>query len=172
MRTSSASSTCPSGAKQHRTLAVRQWVNPRVAVLAYGTLPLSVTGQDARAEHFTLEALELAGRIGHAHTTALSLTYRAIGSQLRWDARATLEWVDQCIPLSVVPVALRAAGLGPGRAGPPSRGPGADAPGDGAVDALGPAGGHAPQPGHQRARASLHRQLQALGLHEESTSHP
>ncbi|WNG41150.1 protein kinase [Archangium violaceum] len=86
--------------EQHRTLSVRQWVNPRVAALAYGTLPLSATGQDERAEHFTRQALELAGRIGHAHTTALALTYCAIGSQLRWDARTTLGLVDQCIPLS------------------------------------------------------------------------
>ncbi|MGZ3460493.1 MAG: protein kinase domain-containing protein, partial [Archangium sp.] len=86
--------------EQHRVLAVRQWVNPRVAVLAYGTLPLSAAGQDERAEHFTREALELAGRIAHPHTTALALTYCALGSQLRWDARTALGLVEQCIPLS------------------------------------------------------------------------
>jgi tetratricopeptide (TPR) repeat protein len=86
--------------EQHRVLAVRQWVNPRVAALAYGTLPLSVTGQDERAEHFTREALELAGRIGHPHTTAFALTYCSVGAQLRWDARTTLGLVDQCIALS------------------------------------------------------------------------
>ncbi len=86
--------------EQHRRLALRQWVNPRVALLAYGTLPLSVSGQEERAERFTREALELAGRIGHPHTTCLALTYCAIGSQLRRDARTTLELTEQCIPLA------------------------------------------------------------------------
>jgi tetratricopeptide (TPR) repeat protein len=85
---------------QHRALAVRQWVNPRVGALAYATLPLSVAGQEARAERFTREALELAGRIGHPHTTAFALTYCAIASQLRWDARTTLGLAEQCIPLA------------------------------------------------------------------------
>jgi class 3 adenylate cyclase/tetratricopeptide (TPR) repeat protein len=106
--------------EQHRVIAVRQWVNPRVAALAYGTLPLAVTGQDERAEHFTREALELAGRIGHPHTTALALTYCAISSQLRWDARTALGLADQCIALSrehrfllwyVWPLGLRAWAL-------------------------------------------------------------
>ncbi|HYO55225.1 protein kinase domain-containing protein [Archangium sp.] len=86
--------------EQHRVLAVRQWVNPRVAALAYATLPLSVTAQDERAERFTREALELSGRIGHPHTTAFALTYCTFGSQLRWDARTTLTLAEQCIPLS------------------------------------------------------------------------
>ena len=86
--------------ERHRELAVRQWVNPRVSALAYGTLPLSVVGQEERAERFTREALELASRIGHPHTTALALTYCSIGSQLRWDASTTLALTDQCIPLA------------------------------------------------------------------------
>ncbi|WP_187344910.1 protein kinase domain-containing protein [Cystobacter ferrugineus] len=86
--------------EQHRDIAVRQWVNPRVSVLAYGSLPLSVTGQEARARSFTHEALELAGRIGHPHTLAFALTYCAIGSQLRWDANTTLALTEQCIPLA------------------------------------------------------------------------
>jgi serine/threonine protein kinase/tetratricopeptide (TPR) repeat protein len=85
---------------QHRERAVRQWVNPRVAALAYGTLPLSVAGQEERAERFTREALELAGRIGHPHTTVFALTYCALGSQLRWDARTALRLAEQCIPLA------------------------------------------------------------------------
>ncbi|MFY0527595.1 protein kinase domain-containing protein [Archangium gephyra] len=86
--------------EQHRALAIRQWVNPRVAALAYATLPLSVAGQEERAERSTREALELAGRIGHPHTTALALTYCAIASQLRWDARTALGLAEQCIPLA------------------------------------------------------------------------
>ncbi|WP_395840272.1 protein kinase [Cystobacter fuscus] len=86
--------------ERHRELAVSQSVNPRVAVLAYGTLPLSVVGQAEQAERFTHEALELAGRIGHPHTMALALTYCALGSQLRWDASTTLALTEQCIPLA------------------------------------------------------------------------
>ncbi|MFE8603463.1 protein kinase domain-containing protein [Archangium violaceum] len=86
--------------EQHRALAIRQWVNPRVGALAYATLPLSVSGQWERAERFTREALELAGRIGHPHTTSLALTYCAVASQLRWDARTALGLAEQCIPLA------------------------------------------------------------------------
>jgi serine/threonine protein kinase/tetratricopeptide (TPR) repeat protein len=86
--------------EEHRRLAVRQWVNPRVALLAYGTTILSVAGQDERAEHYTREALELAARIGHPHTTCFALMYCAIGSQLRRDARTTLELTEQCIALA------------------------------------------------------------------------
>jgi class 3 adenylate cyclase/tetratricopeptide (TPR) repeat protein len=86
--------------EQHRRSAVRQWVNPRVALLAYGTMMLSVAGQEERAERFTREALELAGRIGHPFTTCFALTYCAIGSQLRRDARTTLGLTEQCIPLA------------------------------------------------------------------------
>ncbi|HEX8441182.1 protein kinase domain-containing protein [Archangium sp.] len=86
--------------EQHRRISLRQWVNPRVALLAHGSAILSVAGQEERAERFTREALELAGRIGHPFTTCFALTYCAIGSQLRRDARTTLGLTEQCIPLA------------------------------------------------------------------------
>jgi tetratricopeptide (TPR) repeat protein len=86
--------------EQHRRLAVRHWVDPRASALAYGSVILSVLGREDEAERFMREALELCGRIGHPHTTAVVLTYCAIGSQLRWDARTTLSLTEQCIPLS------------------------------------------------------------------------
>ncbi|HEX8825424.1 MAG TPA: protein kinase [Archangium sp.] len=85
---------------RERALAVQQWVAPRVSVLAYGALPLSAAGQEDRAERFTREALELAGRIGHPHTTCFAMTYCALGAELRWDAGTTLALADQCIPLA------------------------------------------------------------------------
>ncbi len=88
------------GLEQHRRLAQAQWVDSQVAALAYGTLILSVMGQTERAEHFTREALALAGRIGHPHTMAFALTYCAVGTQLRGDARRTLELAEKCIALS------------------------------------------------------------------------
>ncbi len=86
--------------ERHRALAVRDWVNPRVSVLAYGSVILSVMGQSDEAERFSREALELAGRVGHPHTTCFALTYSALGGQLRWDASTTLALTEQCIPLA------------------------------------------------------------------------
>jgi len=85
---------------RHRSLAVRDWVNPRVSALAYGSVILSVVGRSDEAERLAREALELAGRIGHPHTTLFALTYCALGAQLRWDASTTLALTDQCIPLA------------------------------------------------------------------------
>jgi tetratricopeptide (TPR) repeat protein len=86
--------------ERHRALAVRDWVNPRVAVLAYGSVILSVLGQADEAERFAREALELSGRIGHPHTTLFALTYCSLGGQLRGDASTTLALTEQCIPLA------------------------------------------------------------------------
>ncbi len=86
--------------EEHRRLAVRDWVNPRVAALAYGTLVLSAVGQFKRAECFTREALELAERIDHPHTLAFALTYCAVGCQLRDDARQALVLAERGRALS------------------------------------------------------------------------
>jgi class 3 adenylate cyclase/tetratricopeptide (TPR) repeat protein len=86
--------------ERHRALAVRDWVNPRVSVLAYGSVILSVMGQADEAERFAREALELAGRVGHPHTTLFALTYCALGGQLRGDPSTTLALTEQCIPLA------------------------------------------------------------------------
>jgi class 3 adenylate cyclase/tetratricopeptide (TPR) repeat protein len=86
--------------ERSRTLAVLHWVDPRSAALVYGSVILSVLGREEEAERYTREALELSGRIGHPHTAALVLTYGAIASQLRRDARMTLALAEQCIPLA------------------------------------------------------------------------
>ena len=84
----------------HRLLAIQHWVNPRASALAYGSVILSVLGREEEAERFAREGMEMAGRIGHPHTTAFVLTYCALGGQLRGDARMTLALAEQCIPLA------------------------------------------------------------------------
>lgn len=86
--------------EQHRALAVKQWVNPRVAALAYSSVVLSAMGREDEARKNAEEAIQLGEQIGHAHTLALSLTYVALGCQLRQDPECALHWATRCIALS------------------------------------------------------------------------
>lgn len=85
---------------QHRELAVRQWVNPRVAALAYGSVVLSAVGRDALARRYGDEAVTLAEKIGHPHTLGFGLTYVALGCQLRKEPGCAQQWVERCIAIS------------------------------------------------------------------------
>jgi serine/threonine protein kinase len=85
---------------RHRTLAVEEWVNPRVATLAYGSVVLSALGQDDLARRYGGEAVALAGKIGHPHTLAFGLTYVALGCQLRREPECARRWVEQCLVVS------------------------------------------------------------------------
>jgi tetratricopeptide (TPR) repeat protein len=53
-----------------------------------------------RARCWGQEALELAGRIGHLHTSAFALYHVALGCQYRGDAASTLELAERCLALS------------------------------------------------------------------------
>jgi tetratricopeptide (TPR) repeat protein len=86
--------------ERSRVLALRHWVDPRSAALAYGSVIFSVLGRAREAERFTRESLERSGRIGHPHTAALVLLYGALASQLRWDARMAQALAEQCISLA------------------------------------------------------------------------
>jgi serine/threonine protein kinase/tetratricopeptide (TPR) repeat protein len=86
--------------EQHRDLAVKQWVNPRVAALAYSTVILSAMGRDEEAVKNAGEAIALAEKIGHAHTLALGLTYVALGCQLRQEPECALHWAGRGIAVS------------------------------------------------------------------------
>ncbi len=85
---------------QHRVLAVKQWVNPRVAALAYGSVVQSVLGNEEEARAYTREAVSLAERIGHPHTLALALNYVALACQLRHEPECARQWSERCIALS------------------------------------------------------------------------
>ncbi|MFY0563983.1 protein kinase domain-containing protein [Archangium lansingense] len=86
--------------EEHRALAVRHWLNPRVSALAYAAFVLSPLGEVELASRYSQEALELAEQIGHPHTLAFALNYLALACQLRRDAACALKWADQCIALS------------------------------------------------------------------------
>ncbi|MDY7231061.1 protein kinase domain-containing protein [Hyalangium rubrum] len=86
--------------EQHRLLARRHWVDPEVAGLAYGSTILSWRGELEQARLWSQEAMELAGRIGHLHTSAFALQHVALGCQYRGDAATTLELSERCLALS------------------------------------------------------------------------
>jgi serine/threonine protein kinase/tetratricopeptide (TPR) repeat protein len=86
--------------EEHRRLALRHWVDPRVTALAYGSLILSWGGEWEQARSWGQEALALAGRIGHLHTSAFALHSVALGSQYWGDVVGTLELAERCMALS------------------------------------------------------------------------
>ncbi|HYO54065.1 protein kinase domain-containing protein [Archangium sp.] len=86
--------------EQHRVVAVRQVVNPRVVALAFGALAYSAAGPLEVAVRHSEEALVLARRIGHPHTLAFALHYSADACQFRGEAAGCLKWAEECIALS------------------------------------------------------------------------
>ncbi|HYO67497.1 MAG TPA: protein kinase [Archangium sp.] len=79
----------------HRAIAEKQWINPRATTLAFGAVVYSALGREQEARRSSHEALELARRIGHPHTTAMVLNYMCMACQLRREARCALEWSAQ-----------------------------------------------------------------------------
>jgi class 3 adenylate cyclase/tetratricopeptide (TPR) repeat protein len=86
--------------EEHQAIARRQWLNPRATALAFGAMVHSVMGQDEEARDFSRQALELAWRIGHPHTSATVLAYLAAACQLRGEARSALEWSESTLALA------------------------------------------------------------------------
>jgi tetratricopeptide (TPR) repeat protein len=86
--------------EHHRELAVRQWVDPRVAALAYGSVVQSVIGHEPEARSYGHEAVALAEQIGHQHTLAFALNYTALSCQLRGEVACAQECAERCIAIS------------------------------------------------------------------------
>jgi tetratricopeptide (TPR) repeat protein len=86
--------------EQHRVLALRQVFNPRATSLAFSSVVHSTVGEQDVARRHAHEALELARKLGHPHTSAVVLTYAALGAQIRREPRSTLEWAEQCVALA------------------------------------------------------------------------
>jgi tetratricopeptide (TPR) repeat protein len=86
--------------EEHARLAVRHWLDPTAVALAHGVVIQSVCGQYEGALRRSQEALELAERIGHPMTRAYVLLYAAVASQMRGDARGTLELAEACLELA------------------------------------------------------------------------
>ncbi|MFP2908892.1 protein kinase domain-containing protein, partial [Pyxidicoccus sp. 3LFB2] len=88
------------GLEQHQVLAVKHWVNPRVAALAYGAVVHAVGDAPERSREYGRQALRLAMDIGHPNTTAFALLYTALACQLRREPHEALELCDRNIALS------------------------------------------------------------------------
>ncbi|AKJ08458.1 putative ATPase [Archangium gephyra] len=86
--------------ERHRILAEKHWVDPTAVALIHAALIHAVLGQPERALQYRREALELAGRIGHANTRAYTLLYAALSLQVRGDARGTLALAEECHALA------------------------------------------------------------------------
>jgi class 3 adenylate cyclase/tetratricopeptide (TPR) repeat protein len=86
--------------EKQRALAEEQWINPRATTLAMGAMVYSVLGRDEEARRISHEALELARRIGHPHTSASVLAYITVACQLRDEVDCALEWSEEAIALS------------------------------------------------------------------------
>jgi class 3 adenylate cyclase/tetratricopeptide (TPR) repeat protein len=88
------------GLEQHQVLAVKHWVNPRVAALAYAAVVHAVVDAPERSREQGRQALRLAMDIGHPNTTAFALLYVALACQLRREPGEALELCDRNIALS------------------------------------------------------------------------
>jgi class 3 adenylate cyclase/tetratricopeptide (TPR) repeat protein len=88
------------GLEQHQLLAVKHWVNPRVAALAYGAVVHTVVDAPERSREYGRQALRLAMDIGHPNTTAFALLYVSLACQLRREPHEALELCDRNIALS------------------------------------------------------------------------
>lgn len=86
--------------EQHQVLAVKHWVNPRVAALAYAAVVHAVMDAPEASREHARQALRLAMDIGHANTSAFALLYAALSAQLRREPREALELCDRNIALS------------------------------------------------------------------------
>ncbi len=86
--------------EQHRGLASLHWTDPKATALGLAGVIHSVEGHLGEARSCGRSALELAGRIGHAHTTAYALTYAAVACQVRREPGEALRWADQALALS------------------------------------------------------------------------
>ncbi|WP_164014269.1 protein kinase domain-containing protein [Pyxidicoccus trucidator] len=88
------------GLEHHQVLAVKHWVNPRVAALAYGAVVHAVVDAPERSREYGRQALRLAMDIGHPNTTAFALLYVSLACQLRREPHEALELCDRNIALS------------------------------------------------------------------------
>jgi class 3 adenylate cyclase/tetratricopeptide (TPR) repeat protein len=86
--------------EEQRAMAETQWINPRATALAIGAMVHSVLDRDEEARRYSREALGLARRIGHAHTSASVLTYLAVACQLRGEVECARKWSEEAIALS------------------------------------------------------------------------
>lgn len=81
--------------ERHRAVAARHWVNPRVAALSFSHVYQTLFDRPQEAARYERETLDLALRIGHAHTTAFALIQLAIGRHFADDAEGVVRWTEE-----------------------------------------------------------------------------
>ncbi|HYO56611.1 protein kinase domain-containing protein [Archangium sp.] len=86
--------------EEHRALAAQYWADPQTAALAYGAIVHAILGHMEESRRWGREALMLAGRVGHPHTTAFAQMYTAMACALRQEVPETLRLVDQVSALA------------------------------------------------------------------------
>lgn len=80
-------------------LEVRQGIAPRLIALAYAPVIYSVLGQPEQARRYGQRVIELAGYLGHPHSTAFGLTCVAMACQFRGEVQDALTWADKVLAL-------------------------------------------------------------------------
>jgi class 3 adenylate cyclase/tetratricopeptide (TPR) repeat protein len=90
----------PLDGPQHQGHLMPHWTDPKTTALALASVIYSVEGRPEKSRECGREALELAGRIGHVHTSAYALTYTAIACQFRDEAEEALRLADLALALT------------------------------------------------------------------------
>jgi tetratricopeptide (TPR) repeat protein len=78
---------------------VRQGIAPQLIAQAYAPVIYSVLGQPEQARRHSQRIIDLAGHLGHPHSTAFGLTCVAMACQFRGEAQGALTWADKVIAL-------------------------------------------------------------------------
>jgi len=86
--------------EQHRALAVKHWINPRAASLAFASVLQALFAQPVQSLRSTQESVKLARELAHPHTSAFVLTYAAVSAQLLREPKRVLEWAEAGLALS------------------------------------------------------------------------
>jgi len=86
--------------EQHRVLAVRHWINPRVATFSFASILEALRCRPDRSARDRREALALAERIAHPNTSAFALVYAAVSSQMLHDPQGVLDYASASLALS------------------------------------------------------------------------
>ncbi len=86
--------------EQHRALAVKHWVNPRVAAFSFASMVQAIQCRPELCRRYLRESLALAERIGHPNTSSFALVHAAVSSQLLREPRPTLEYASAALAIA------------------------------------------------------------------------
>ncbi|KFE69675.1 serine/threonine protein kinase [Hyalangium minutum] len=86
--------------EQHRTLAVKHWISPRAAALAFDAVLQALLARPTQSLRSTQEAVKLAREVAHPHTSAFVLTYAGVSAQLLREPQQVLQWAEAGLALS------------------------------------------------------------------------